>query len=124
MTRILKVRNLTSPKTPRKVTGVGATDRISGSKHDPQQLTGRVTSKRSIKRLMVKDPMNAPLERDVVNEFTNNPNPKFDPSRAPGAVQIKKIARAGVGTVRAGHQKVITYNRQMRIGGKTLRRRG
>lgn len=122
LARILRVSNPLSPRMPRKVTGTGATDRISGSKHDPEQLVGRTKSKRSIRRLMAKSPTD-PLSRDIVNEFTNNPNPKYDPSRAPGSVQVKKVSRAKTGNTSGTHQKVFKPNRQTLFGGKTLRRK-
>jgi hypothetical protein len=72
---------------------------------------------------MVRDPMNNPLERDL-GEFTNNPNPKFDPSKAPGNVsKSHSVQRTSVGTAGRGHGKVIKPNRLSQFGGKTLRRR-
>jgi hypothetical protein len=127
VTRILRAKNPSSPKTPRQsflgtrsVTAAG-TDKLSGSKHDPAQLVGRVTAKRGIRVLRA---ITNTANRDMTSEFTNNPNPKFDPSRAPGAVRrTTSVIRMAVGRASRGHQKVIPPNRQSQFGGKTLRRK-
>ena len=54
-------------------------------------------------------------------QFTNNLNPRYDPSRAPGSV--RKLDGTPVppqGNPNAGHQRVIRFNNQMRTGGKRL----
>jgi hypothetical protein len=124
VTRILHVGRPAAPKMPRKVTGTGATDRISGSKHDAAQLVGRVKGKASIRRLRA---VANTAVKDMVPFFTNNPNPKFDPSQAPGSVQIKKVPKlkpiSGDRNDDRGHMKVFHPNRQTLFGGKTLRRK-
>jgi hypothetical protein len=122
MTRILRVKSITSPATPKK-TGTGGQDAIEKSLHDPSVLTGKTTSKRSVKRLIARNPVNDPLSmNEVVDQFSNNPNPKFDNSKAPGAVSVKKFQRGKVGTGRQNHGKVIPPNKITRFGGKNLRR--
>lgn len=93
--------------------------------------------KASVKRLHVRDPYNllssAPygfgLNPTVAtfspefDQFTNNANPTYDPSKAPGAVTVKQRASRPLGKARTGHQKYIPPNRQTMFGGKTLKRR-
>lgn len=114
--RILRAKSFTSPKTPRRTNTA-----IDKSFHDPSLLR-RVTSKARIVIKKVNDPFNDPLSRPVADQFTNNPNPKYDPSKAPSGVQIKKVSPAPL-KEETGHQKEIVYNNQQRTGGKTLRRR-
>lgn len=90
----------------------------------------------SVRRLFVRDPYNLlsqagsgfgnnPTTATFASEadqFTNNPNPVFDPSKAPGSVQVKQRAAKPIGADR-GHQKVFKPNRFTLFGGKTLRRR-
>jgi hypothetical protein len=124
--KIVRVKNFNSPRTPRDVSGGTSTsDKISASRHDVTTLTKTYRSKfGGVRRLMVKDPT-VPLERDIVDQFTNNPNPKYDPSKHPGTVQRKVISKAQKTTssAKAGHQKSFAPNRQTLFGGKTLRRR-
>lgn len=120
--RILRPRSVVSPRTPKK-TGTGGQDSIEKSFHDPSMLVGKTTKKRGIRRLMPRNPITDPLSRPVVEQFSNNPNVKFDNSKAPGAVEIKKVARPQVqGRGTAGHAKKIDFNNQQRTGGKRLRR--
>ena len=63
----------------------------------------------------------------VAEQFTNNANPAYDPSKAPGAVAERSVAKtrkaANVpGKERRGHQNAVTYNRFMQTGGKRLKR--
>lgn len=124
MTRILHVGRPASPKMPRKVTGSGATDRISGSKHDAAELTRFTRGKQSVRMLRAR--ANTAV-KDMVPFFTNNPSDKFDPSLHPGKVQIKKVRKltpiSGERNDDRGHGKVIHPNRQTRFGGKTLKRK-
>jgi hypothetical protein len=106
---------------------------ISGSFHDAAQLTGRVTSKTKVQRKFQPDPngynknstKTAATFSPVAEQFTNNPNPKYDPSKAPGKVSKKVVSKAvqKPGKASRGHQKVITLGRQYFQGGKTLKRR-
>jgi hypothetical protein len=64
---------------------------------------------------------------DVAEQFTNNPNPAYDPSQAPGSVQEKSVASARKsaskpGKASRGHQKVIPYTGFTLRGGKRLKR--
>jgi hypothetical protein len=106
----------------------------SGSFHDPDQLVGRVRSRTSIRRLFVRDPYNknstATVARfgGVTDQFTDNPNKHFDPSRAPGGVKEVSVASARVsankpGKASRGHAKVFHPNRQTLFGGKTIKKR-
>jgi hypothetical protein len=58
----------------------------------------------------------------VTNQFTNNPNPRYDPSKAPGSVTKLDGTPPPPKGATTGHQKVIPYNNQQRTGGKTLKR--
>lgn len=123
MTKIFRATNPNSPRTPRHVGATSAnrgTEKWSGSFHDAAQKISRVTSKLGV-RVLRANPNTA--VKDMSSEFTNNPNPKFDPSRAPGAVAIKKVSRPSVGATSGTHQKVFKPNRQTLFGGKTLRRK-
>lgn|SRR5215467_980132 len=118
MARILRATNPQSPRTPR-----GAQGNIrSGSWHDPSQLTRRTTGARtSVRRLFAVDPTVSNTFSPVMNQFTNNPNKRFDPSRAPGTVRrLDGTPVPPQGNPNAGHQKVIRYNNQMRTGGKRI----
>jgi hypothetical protein len=118
MARILRATNPQSPRTPR---GVISSAR-SGSWHDESQLTRRTTkSKKSVRRLFATDPTVSNTFSPVYDQFTNNLNPRYDPSRAPGSV--RKLDGTPVppqGNPNAGHQRVIRFNNQMRTGGKRL----
>ena len=97
MARILRVKSLTSPKTPRGVSRV-ATGLRAGPSWGADALR-RVKGKASVRVLMAKDPLN-PITRDdaVFNQFTNNPNPKYDPSNQPGSVvQARRDSGAAAG---------------------------
>lgn len=89
-------------------------------------------AKASVRRLMVVSPANPDPNfgasasvntRPEVDQFTNNPNPSYDPSRAPGGVQVKDSSPQPPKGATSGHAKVIRQNNQMRTGGKRLRRR-
>lgn len=121
MARILRARSVTSPRTPKK-TGTVGQDAIEKSFHDPSVLVGKTTKKRKLRTLMARSPITDPLSRPVVEQFTNNPNVKYDNSKAPGAVTIKKVARPQVGTGRQGHGKAIKPGRFSVFGGKRLKR--
>jgi hypothetical protein len=85
-------------------------------------LTRRTTkSKKSVRRLFATDPTVSNTFSPVYDQFTNNLNPRYDPSRAPGSV--RKLDGTPVppqGNPNAGHQRVIRFNNQMRTGGKRL----
>lgn len=123
MAKILRAR--TAGKQPvRIMTG----QKVSGSFHDPAELTRRTRSKISVRRLFVKDPYNknstATVARfgSAVDHLTDNANPKFDPSQHPGAVSVKKVPQKPFGADK-GHQKVFKPNRQTLFGGKTIKKR-
>lgn len=118
MVRIVRATNPQSPKTPR---GVIASTR-SGSWHDESQLTRTTTAVRAKVRILhATDPSTSNTWTPVMAQFSNNLNPRFDPSKAPGTV--RKLDSTPVppqGNPNAGHQKVIRYNNQMRTGGKRI----
>ncbi len=59
----------------------------------------------------------------AVDQLTNNPNPKFDPSGKPGSVTIKRVPKPRYGaTAGSTHGKKFAPNRQTLFGGKTIRR--
>lgn len=85
----------------------------------------------SVRRLFVHDPYNknstatVATFSDVADEFTNNPNPAYDPSRAPGSVtamSTRNTSSERPGKASRGHQKVIKPNRFTLFGGKRLKR--
>jgi hypothetical protein len=92
--------------------------------------------KRSVRRLFVRDPYNKNSQlgsgfgnnptvatfTPEFEQFTNNTNVAYDPSKAPGTVQVKQRSAKPVGADK-GHQKVLKPNRFTLFGGKTLRRR-
>jgi hypothetical protein len=126
MTKIVRVVNPQSKTTPKGTTA----NQKSGSFHDESQLTRTtVKSKASVQRKHVKtDPQNpatpAPaLFSPVMDQFTNNANPRYDPSKAPGAVTKLDGTPPPPKGATTGHQKVIPYNNQQRTGGKTLKRK-
>lgn len=89
-----------------------------------------------VRRLFVRDPYNllsqspngfgnnptVAMFSPVADQFTNNANPAFDPSKSPGSVTVKQRSPKPIGADK-GHQKVFKPNRQTLFGGKTLRRR-
>jgi hypothetical protein len=88
----------------------------------------------SVKRLHVKDPYNKNSTATVAtfspeaDQFTNNLNPYYDPSKASGSVKEVSVASArksanSPGKSSRGHQKVIAPNNMTRNGGKTLKKR-
>jgi hypothetical protein len=101
----------------------------------PATLRGR-GGKVNIKRLFVRDPYNVlssagqgfGLNPTVATfseeseQLTSNPNPAFDPSKAPGAVAVVQRAPKPKGADK-GHQKAFKPNVFTLFGGKTLRRR-
>src|SRR5262245_7105108 len=124
MVRIVRATNLQSPKTPRGTTA----NPKGGSFHDESQLTRRnVKSKASVQRKFVPYVKGSTTSNNfspVEKQFTNNPNPRYDPSKAPGSVVIKDGTPVPPqGNPNAGHQKVIKQTKQMKFGGKTLVRR-
>lgn len=121
MVRILRVPPLSSgsPKTPRGITG----NIRSGSWHDPSQLTRRtVKTKTPVRRLHVLHDPNDVTFTPVMEQFTNNPNKRYDPSKAPGSVSRKDGTPQPPRGFNSGHQRVIKQTKFMRHGGATLKR--
>jgi hypothetical protein len=92
-----------------------------------------MAKKTKVKILHVTDPYNknstatVATFSPVADQFTNNTNPAYDPSKAPGAVKEVSVASQRKsankpGKASRGHQKVIAPNRQTLFGGKTLKR--
>lgn len=95
-----------------------------------------MAQKKSVKRLHVRDPYNVisagrgvtqATFSDEADQFTNNPNPLYDPSKAPGtpkelSVASTRKAANKPGKASRGHQKVIKRTAFNQNQGKTLRR--
>lgn len=121
MVKILRATNAQSPKTPRGVTA----NPKGGSFHDESQLTRKtVKSKVSVRRLFVPFVKGSTTSNNfspVEAQFTNNANPRYDPSKAPGSVRIlDSTPKPPQGNPNAGHQKVIRQTNQMKTGGKRI----
>jgi hypothetical protein len=95
---------------------------------------GMTRTKGTVRRLFANDPYNKNSLKTVAtfskeaDTFTNNPNPKFDPSKAPGGVSKvshleEKAAAQKPGKASRGHQKVISRTLFNQNQGKTLKRR-
>jgi hypothetical protein len=93
-----------------------------------------MAKKKSVKRLHATDPYNKNSTATVAtfsseaDQFTNNPNVLYDPSKAPGVPQEKSVASARKaankpGKASRGHQKVIKRTLFNQNGGKTLKRK-
>ena len=101
----------------------------------------KTRGKRSVRRLFVRDPYNV-LTSDPTfgsgrtvatfspefDQFTNNANKMYDPSKAPGNVREVSVLSARTrantpGKASRGHQKVIKRTLFNQTGGKRLRRR-
>lgn len=120
MARILRVKNAQSPKTPKGATA----NPKSGSWHDPSQLTrGAVKVKAKVRRLFASDPTTSNTFTPVMEEFSDNANPRYDPSKAPGSVTVLDGTPPPPKGATSGHQKVLKQTNMMKTGGKTLKRR-
>jgi len=93
-----------------------------------------MASKRSVRRLHVTDPYNKNSTATVATfspaaeEFTNNPNPAYDPSRHSNdmtelSVAASRKAAQKPGKASRGHQKVIPRTLFNQNGGKTVIKR-
>lgn len=115
----------------KRIAAGGSVNKLPGS------TAGRGRGGRlNVKRLFVRDPYNLLSQAgfgfgqnptvatfsEEADQLTNNPNPVYDPSKAPGAVAIVQRAPKPKGAD-TGHQRVFKPNRQTLFGGKTLRRR-
>lgn len=92
-------------------------------------------AKISVRRLFVKDPYNknslatqATFSPEA-DQFTSNPNPLYDPSKASGTPKEVSVAssRKSVnkpGKASRGHQKVIKRTLFNQNAGKKLKKRG
>lgn len=89
----------------------------------------------SVRRLFVRDPYNKNSTATqatfspVADQFTNNANPLYDPSKAPGSVKEVSVASGRKsantpGKASRGHQKIHRYGRFNLTGGKRLIKRG
>lgn len=119
MVKIMGATNPQSKQTPRGATA----NPKSGSWHDPSQLTrATVKTRISVRRLFVKDPNN-PIFYPERDQFSNNTNPRFDPSKGPGSVKIVDATPKPPSGFSSGHQKTVKQTSQMKTGGRTLKRR-
>lgn len=101
----------------------------------------KVRSRVGVRRLFVRDPYNlltgvSPFGSgattatfsDEADQFTNNPNKDFDPSKSPGSVNEVSVlntrtAAGKPGKAGRGHQKVIKRTLFNQNQGKRLKRR-
>jgi len=80
-----------------------------------------VKTKKSVRRLFAVDPTVSNTFSPVMDQFTNNANKRYDPSKAPGSVRrLDGTPVPPQGNPNRGHQKVIRYNNNMRTGGKRI----
>jgi hypothetical protein len=100
----------------------------------------KTTSKRSVRRLFVRDPYNAltgvagfgsgatvATFAPEADQFTNNANKMYDPSKAPGGVREVSVVNARTranlpGKASRGHGKVIRRTIFNQNSGKRLKR--
>ena len=135
--RVLRAFNPSTPKTLQAGSSksVMSAQKIEKSKQQVNPPAPRVTSRYSVKRLFVRDPYNKNSNKTVAtfspvaDQFTDNPNKAFDPSKAPGSVQkvsvIEARNRANTpGKASRGHGKVVKRTLFNQNSGKTLRKRG
>jgi hypothetical protein len=81
-----------------------------------------VKSRTSVRILHVTDPTRNTFAPGM-EQFSNNTNPRWDPSKGPGSVRIiDGTPPPPRGSANTGHQKVIRYSNYMQTGGKTLKR--
>jgi hypothetical protein len=140
----VKILRAFDPFTKKTLQGGPATrfgTAVAKSWHDPSVLTRVVRRRKPVKRLHVNDPYNmnsvsglaptgatqATFSKEA-DQFTNNPNRKFDPSARPGSVTVKTAATARhraekPGKASRGHGNVIKRTIFNQTGGKRLRRR-
>lgn len=140
--RILRSRDPFTATTlqPGRTVGLGGKNEISKNEFIQN---GRPTTraKRAVRRLFVRDPYNmnsvsglfatgATVARfsPEADQFTDNANTMYDPSKAPGAVREVSVASARKrantpGKASRGHMKAIRRTLFNQTGGKTLRRR-
>lgn len=111
---------------------------LSGSRHDADVLTKRTRAKRAIRRL------SAPFTGQqggpgvayktqggttnwrmspAAQSLTDNPNPKFDPSKHPGAVSKRRVPVVKVANMRKGDIKATGHGGEIRqyTGNSTYR---
>lgn len=122
MVKILKVRNLSSPRTVRQI-GTGKDMRSAASFSDGarKRFSGKFGG---VRKLMARDPAVANTRDDAVfDQFTNNANPKYDPSRSPGSVKVLDSTPKPPSGPNSGHQKVISRTLFNQNAGKTLKKR-
>jgi|SRR5215471_21785136 len=112
---------------------------IDMSKHDPTVLTKVYRKKLATpRRLYVRDPYNLNSVSGIMatgrtqatfspeaDTFTNNPNPKYDPSKHPTVVSAfgqRDLAKEVPGKASRGHANVIPRTLFNQNQGKRLRR--
>jgi len=121
MTRIIAA--LRSNNNNKKVKNPKTTNSaLSGSFHDPAELTRRTRVKRKVRTLAAPftGQQGGPgvtyakqggstnwKSSPAADGLTDNPNPKFDPSPHPGSVSVKKVEANRTRKGTSGHAKVI-----------------
>jgi hypothetical protein len=144
--RILRARDPLSYLTTQMATREAGAGLFGGAKEISKNVffqggQQKTTGKRSVRRLFVRDPYNtltavsgfgsgatvATFSAEA-DQFTNNANKMYDPSKAPGGVREVSVlaarTRANVpGKARRGHGNVVKRTIFNQTGGKTLKRR-
>ena len=123
MTRILRAKSITSPKTPRNIS-VGKGIELSKNViyQRGRQLVA-ASKRRPVKIKMVRDPA-SPTSRAAFDEFTNSTNLSVDLGKRSGNVKrLDSTPDPPTRGAQKGHSKVVRPNRQSLFGGKTLKKR-
>lgn len=144
--RILRARDPFAKLSTQMATREAGLGLFGGSKETSKNVfiqngRPRITGKRSVRRLFVRDPYNV-LTADATfgsgrtvatfapeaDQFTNNANSMYDPSKSPGAVREVSVLAARTaantpGKAGRGHAKVVKRTLFNQTGGKRLRRR-
>jgi hypothetical protein len=137
--KILRQLNPYAYKTTQSGPAVRFGTPVAKSKHDPEVLLMHVTKKAPVKRLHVTDPYNMNSVSGIratgatqatfsseADTFTNNPNPKYDPSAQPPAsvpeFTARNVAVEKPGLASRGHGNVVKRTLYNQNQGKRLRR--
>jgi len=141
--KIVRALNPMQYKTAQSGPAVRFGQAVQYSKHDPRISPGDPTKvvrrKGKVRRLHVVDPYNlnsvsgiratgatAATFSSEAETFTNNPNPRYDPSAQPPAqppeLTVRNVTMEKPGKAGRGHQKVVKRTLFNQNQGKRLRR--
>lgn len=143
--RILRARDPLTYESQQMATREAGVGLFGGAKETSkneflQNGRPRITRRRSVRRLFVRDPYNAltggafgsgataATFSKEADQFTNNANPMFDPSRGSDSAREVSVVAARTraskpGKASRGHDNVIRRTLFNQNAGKTLRRR-